>query len=40
MMNKPSSLGFELIAILVEQIDAKLEIKNNDGACFVLNFKA
>ncbi len=37
---RPASLGFELIAILVEQIDAKIDITSDKGASFVLNFKA
>ena len=40
IMNKPTSLGFELIAILVDQIDAKMDIENTNGTCFVLNFNA
>lgn len=35
---KPSSLGFELIAILIEQIDAKMEIENEGGTTFKLSF--
>jgi two-component system, sensor histidine kinase PdtaS len=40
MFNKPTSLGFELIAILIQQIDASMQIENDNGACFKLNFKA
>ncbi len=40
IMNRPASLGFELIAILVDQIDAKLDIASDNGASFTLNFKA
>jgi two-component sensor histidine kinase/tetratricopeptide (TPR) repeat protein len=39
IMKKPVSLGYELISILIEQIDAKLEITSENGACFKLNFK-
>jgi two-component sensor histidine kinase len=38
LMKKPKSLGFELISILAEQLNAKLEIKNENGAEFKLNF--
>jgi two-component sensor histidine kinase len=38
-IDKPTSLGFELISILVDQISANLEMKNDNGACFSLNFK-
>lgn len=40
LMNKPPSLGFELITILVDQIDAKLEIVNTNGTCFLIKFNA
>lgn len=40
MMKKSKSLGFELITILVEQLNAKLEIKNDNGAEFKLSFTA
>lgn len=40
ILMKPSSLGFELIAILIEQIDAKMEIENEGGTTFKLSFTA
>jgi two-component sensor histidine kinase len=39
-LEKPSSLGFELITILVQQIDATLQMENDNGARFTINFKA
>lgn len=40
ILEKPSSLGFELIAILVQQIDATMKMENDGGACFKISFKA
>ena len=37
-MNKPTSLGFELIAILVDQLNAKLEINSKAGTEFKVTF--
>ncbi len=39
-LEKPTSLGFELIAILIEQIEAKMEIENDGGASFKISFNA
>lgn len=38
LIEKPKSLGFELITILTDQLNAQLEIVNNNGAEFKLNF--
>lgn len=38
LMEKANTLGFELISILTQQINAKLEIENNNGATFKISF--
>ena len=37
-MNNPTTLGFELISILNNQLNLKMDIQNNNGAQFTLNF--
>jgi len=37
-MDNPTTLGFELISILNNQLNLKMEIQNKDGAQFTLNF--
>lgn len=39
-LEKPSNLGFELIAILIQQIDATMKMENDKGAKFTISFKA
>jgi len=38
LMKKPTTLGFELISILVEQLNGTLEINNSNGTEYKLNF--
>lgn len=40
LLEEKQSLGFELIAILTEQINARLEINNNNGTEIGISFKA
>jgi PAS domain S-box-containing protein len=37
-MNTTQSMGTQIVGILVEQIEANLEVSNNDGACFRILF--
>lgn len=37
-LEDPSSLGFEIVTTLVEQVGAEISFKNNDGACFYITF--
>jgi PAS domain S-box-containing protein len=39
-IEKVGSLGLQLVATLVQQLDGKLEIKNEDGAWFSMIFRA
>lgn len=39
-LEKPNSLGFELIAILIKQIEATMKMENYNGARFTISFKA
>jgi len=37
-MNSTHSMGSQIVGILVEQIEAKLEVSSNGGACFRILF--
>ncbi len=37
-MNNPGSMGSQIVGILVEQIEAKLEVSSKEGACFRILF--
>jgi PAS domain S-box-containing protein len=39
-INKVESLGLQLVTTLVEQLDGRLEVKNKDGACLRIIFRA
>ena len=39
-IEEPESLGFEIIILLAEQIDAKIDFENKNGARFMLHFRA
>ena len=39
ILENPTSLGMEIITALIEQIDGKLSVSNDIGACFTINFK-
>jgi two-component sensor histidine kinase len=38
LLSNTNSLGFELISILTQQINAKMEIENTSGAEFKFTF--
>jgi two-component sensor histidine kinase len=38
LLSDTNSLGFELISILTQQINAEMEIENNGGATFKFTF--
>jgi len=38
IIEDPDTLGFQLIAILVDQLEGKLELKRDSGTEFVIKF--
>lgn len=38
-LKNPTSLGMEIIMVLIDQIDAELIVSNDVGACFTIKFK-
>jgi len=36
--HNPNTLGLTLVKILTQQLNGKLEIQNNNGARFLINF--
>jgi PAS domain S-box-containing protein len=37
-MNSTQTTGSQIVGILIEQIEASLEVSGNDGACFLISF--